>query len=625
MYLKRISLTVVISLAALSSCGGGGSAEPDAESSINDQGTILLANENGPGDVDNLFPAAIGNRWNYEVIYEERINSILVDTVTYTSVRNVSESQQIGLATRIAIDESNYENSGQNRKVYFDILPGGINFVGDSEPDDEIDMLIVPYIYMMFPFSHGNTYNSLLNVKGRIPDADLDSIDEEITINSVVEYLPFENLVMPAGSFQAVRLMKELLTVDFQFSYSGQIISRGGELSTSFMSNVGVLKEVEVLNIPDQGIENTTTYLLKGYDVDGSRKGIQPQFEIDLPGLEVLETPGVAFDGDRYFIAFTARVASAYGLGPLGLYGLFLNLDGTHTAPFSIIDPSVYPDNYLASPAIAFDGTNFLMVYSYSGHIYSRRFAINGIAVDSSPGTQISDTAYDSGEHKVHFNGTNYFIIWSSNDGYPEDGKIKARFVSNSNTAAPIITITDALDTDPVQYRRHPVFSFNGTNYLVAWLDGRNYTAGNPMFSIYASRVSMIGEVLDPSGVPILLSTSEVGGLRAKYENNNYIVLWDNDHIDPFDVSNYYSKRVSNDGVLIDAPASSLGSQIVVTRINNIEDRWPVYFDQFNNPAMWRIDEQRVSLHVGQHALALWISLESVPNGFDGALVYEKH
>ena len=49
----------------------------------------------------------------------------------------------------------------------------------------------------------------------------------------------------------------------------------------------------------------------------------------------------------------------------------------------------------------------------------------------------------------------------------------------------------------------YPAVAFDGANYLVVWADDRDQTEGNPRLEIYGARISPGGAVLDPNGIQI--------------------------------------------------------------------------------------------------------------------------
>jgi hypothetical protein len=120
-----------------------------------------------------------------------------------------------------------------------------------------------------------------------------------------------------------------------------------------------------------------------------------------------------------------------------------------------------------------------------------------------------------------------------------------------------------------------PVAGTNGSEFLVAWLDGRAIPE-----AIYANRVAADGRVLDGTGIRIPM---EVGGVNARLlgvfrSGGAYTILFSEQFFLPDNASHFatYAVRISDDGRVLEGPrvaidnffastAASNGSRIVVS------------------------------------------------------------
>jgi hypothetical protein len=146
------------------------------------------------------------------------------------------------------------------------------------------------------------------------------------------------------------------------------------------------------------------------------------------------------------------------------------------------------------SPALAFDGANYLVAWSdyRSGvfpDIYGARVSPGGSVLDGG-GIAISTAANSQGSPALAFDGTNYLVAWSdyrsgtSNDIYGARVSPAGSVLDGSGLA-----ISTAANS---QYS--PALAFDGTNYLVAWSDYRSGTSSD----IYGARVRPAGTVFEP-------------------------------------------------------------------------------------------------------------------------------
>src|SRR5690242_7928303 len=86
-----------------------------------------------------------------------------------------------------------------------------------------------------------------------------------------------------------------------------------------------------------------------------------------------------------------------------------------------------------------------------------------------------------------------------------------------------------------------PRIAFDGNNYLVVWLDGRDL----PQYSIYGARVRPDGTVLDPSGILICRSSSRLVQPSVAGNASGFFVAWTDDRGTSDDI---YGTLIASDG-----------------------------------------------------------------------------
>ncbi|MEW6684933.1 MAG: FlgD immunoglobulin-like domain containing protein [Candidatus Edwardsbacteria bacterium] len=118
----------------------------------------------------------------------------------------------------------------------------------------------------------------------------------------------------------------------------------------------------------------------------------------------------------------------------------------------------------------------------------------SGTVLDTS-GIAISTAAYSQYYPSVAFDGTNYLVVWGdSRSGSSWD--IYGARVNQSGTVLDTSGIAISLAAD---YQWSPSVAFDGTNYLVVWGDSRSGTS----YDIYGARVNQSGAVIDSFAVSL--------------------------------------------------------------------------------------------------------------------------
>jgi hypothetical protein len=172
------------------------------------------------------------------------------------------------------------------------------------------------------------------------------------------------------------------------------------------------------------------------------------------------------------------------------------------------IDPVVSPEYPVSDPvsgnapdrqnfpALAFDGTNYLVVWSdfRSGvfsDIYGARVSPTGSMLDVS-GLSISTAAYSQVSPALAFDGTNYLVAWSDERLSP--GTSTDIYGARVSPAGSVLDGSGLAISTAANSQYSPALAFDGTNYLVAWSDYRSGTSSD----IYGARVRPAGTVFEP-------------------------------------------------------------------------------------------------------------------------------
>jgi hypothetical protein len=203
-----------------------------------------------------------------------------------------------------------------------------------------------------------------------------------------------------------------------------------------------------------------------------------------------------------------------------------------------LVDPSFGQRN----PKIAFDGTNYLVVWHQVldslgtlFQIEGKRIDRDGVSIDPQP---IVITAGDKQRYAdVAFGGGKYLVVWSDENYWD----IYGAFVDTNGTVFPSFVIRSANGL-----QQNPVVASDGENFLVVWEDfGTHWPDAN----IFGTRVSSAGQVLDPGAIEIAYSYDTEEHPSVTFDGRNYLVSWNKI---VWETGYLYTSRITPSGVLLD-------------------------------------------------------------------------
>lgn len=206
------------------------------------------------------------------------------------------------------------------------------------------------------------------------------------------------------------------------------------------------------------------------------------------------------------------------------------------------IPVEVDPASDQRHPEIAFDGTNFLIVWhktlDSTGTTYKiegKRVSKNGETVDPQP---ISISSGDKQRYAdVAFGGGKYLVVWADENFWDIYGTL----VDTNGTVYPPFGIHLASGL-----QQNPKVASDGTDFLVVWEDfGTHWPDAN----ILGTRVTSAGQVLDPAGIEIAFTYDTEEHPAVTFDGNNYVVTW-NTII--WETGNLYASRITPAGLVLD-------------------------------------------------------------------------
>lgn len=174
--------------------------------------------------------------------------------------------------------------------------------------------------------------------------------------------------------------------------------------------------------------------------------------------------------------------------------------------------------------------------------IFGARISNLGVLEDTN-GIVISRSGSEESSPSVAFNGTNYLVVWQDERNFLTNSTdIIGTRVSAAGSVLDLHGIN--ICTMPAA-QQHPSVGASSGEFLVAWEDSRNLATDG--VDIYATRVSAGGAVSDPAG--LALSQSPNNKLAPSVAGNQatFLIAWnDNQNATP----GIYGTLVSQSGVI---------------------------------------------------------------------------
>lgn len=251
--------------------------------------------------------------------------------------------------------------------------------------------------------------------------------------------------------------------------------------------------------------------------------------------------PAVAFNGTNYLVVWQDRRT-----GSAGIWGARVTPSG------EVLDSAGFPiavgayDNW--SPAVGSDGTNNLVVWSdcrdVYADIYGARVAPSGVIMDTG-GFIISNATYGQDQPSLTFDGSNFLVVWLDNRSWGDYNIYGARVTPSGvlldTHGIPISTAPDD------QY--NPCVAFDGNDYLAVWHDGRNCSWA---CDIYGSRVTTAGTVLDPQGIAVSVAPDHQYYASIAFDGTNYLVVWQDERYSGGNTE-IFGARINPEGSVLDS------------------------------------------------------------------------
>ncbi len=251
--------------------------------------------------------------------------------------------------------------------------------------------------------------------------------------------------------------------------------------------------------------------------------------DIQISDYAIGSSPDVAFDGTNYLVVW-------YQDG--GIVGRFVNRYGSLVAEEFIISPSGQ------SCAISFNGTDYLIVYNTAFKVVCRFVTPEG---DVGPEITIENEKPEILDVAFAPDSSTFLVVWFNAYDSVASWDVKARVVSYSG----VLQGEKFVIGNGEQMEFFPSVASDGTDFLVVWC---NRPDPNGEGDVYGARVDSSGALLDLDGFAICTALARQKYPQVSFDTTtgNYLVVWDDTRSGyPYDI---YGSRVSQSGQVLDGP-----------------------------------------------------------------------
>ncbi len=301
----------------------------------------------------------------------------------------------------------------------------------------------------------------------------------------------------------------------------------------------------------------TTSYDVCGARVKGSDGSVPGSEGTVLDPAEILIStasagvgaadaqmnPAVAWDGAANFLVVWDDARNVY-VSQTDIYGARVRGSDGAVLDAAGLELARLPSGQ-AAPALAFDGTSFLLVWQdYRSEtnydIYGARVRRSDMAVLDSSGFAISTELGQERYPSVASNGTDYLAVWQD---YRNGGSWDVYGARISGVDATVMDASGIAISTQSNDQIRPSVAWNGTDYVVAWEDHRT-----GLGDVYGARVrSSDGSVRDATGIAISTNSQAQTAPSIACSTGSCLVAWQDARSDAGDV---YGALVAGDGTV---------------------------------------------------------------------------
>ncbi|RME54643.1 MAG: PKD domain-containing protein [Deltaproteobacteria bacterium] len=213
------------------------------------------------------------------------------------------------------------------------------------------------------------------------------------------------------------------------------------------------------------------------------------------------------------------------------------------------------------NPDVAYGESDYLVVWDdsrgASTDIYGARITPGGQVLDTDA-IPLSTAPQDQRNPAVAYDGTNYLLVWEDDRNGVSTGygcsEATDLLASRVTTGGEILDGTGFVLSAASGAQCEPALASGGTNWFAVWTDSRN---GDP--DIYGARITPGGSVIEIAGLPLAEGSGRASAPTVAPTGNGYLAAWEAATGSSGGVE-IYGRTLSTDGNL-DAPILLAGGE----------------------------------------------------------------
>ncbi|OJT22395.1 hypothetical protein BO221_21655 [Archangium sp. Cb G35] len=308
--------------------------------------------------------------------------------------------------------------------------------------------------------------------------------------------------------------------------------------------------------VPEEAAEGALAET--GATLSSGAGAVSAGFPVNPAVLRTLETlaqerlpagPAVAFDGEQYLVVWSDARREVPNL-----FGARVRKDGTLLDPLGFIIAELLPESRVliqgGSPAVAFDGTRFIVLWQGredSRELFATRVTRDGRSLDPAgiPLPPILSGVGVTPDIACDGRGTCLVVRKEfSEEDEPPPGEDEVLGGVLLRDGAVVGDAFRIGGRDSLP--RNQAVAWSGREFLVVWQDQRS---GGGEDDIFGARVTREGSVVDPDGFPISTAPGAQTAPDVAWTGSRFLVVWEDSRAGERDI---FGARVTREGTVVD-------------------------------------------------------------------------